>query len=202
GRIERRVRCEHEDVAVPAALEDPRFGGRCEVAAVVAERGQLRLEHSVITGVGDIGQIESGVLERCGAGGEELPGLQGGRHRVVVKGVSDDDVEGIGPEPTELRGTVTGAQGQSGERGRSNHWRAKSSRAASMSIAVCFDPGRAASRALASAQPAAPMCTARRDPSGSSTSMARRIQSRYSKSRRCGTLSVIDDEGTPLTWST
>src|SRR5699024_2080360 len=118
GRIERGVRCEHEDVAVPAALEDPRFGGRCQVAEVVAERGQLRLQHSVITGVGDIGQIESGVLERLRAGGEELPGLQGGRHRVVVEGVSDDDVEGIGPEPTDLRGTVTGAQGQSGGAGQ------------------------------------------------------------------------------------
>src|SRR5699024_11220648 len=36
GRIERGVRCEHADVAMPAALEDPRFGARWQAADVVA----------------------------------------------------------------------------------------------------------------------------------------------------------------------
>lgn len=68
-----------------------------------------------------------------------------------------------------------------------------------MSMAVCREPGRVASRERARAHPAAPRWMARREPSVTA-SMIRAIQSRYSKSRRAGSLSVIDDDGTPLTW--
>lgn len=114
GLVQRGIGGDDDHVSASATLEDSGLGGRSDMGESRIQKLQLGFEDAVVARIGDVGDIDTRVFEDARAGGEELRGLQGRRYRVMIEGVTDEHVKGIGTELFGLDSTVSGSQSQPG----------------------------------------------------------------------------------------